>query len=241
MKLNKIFWALMVVAQPLSFTACSSSDDDGVNNDTTPYTYQTPKNKAAEGKYTFTVGKGKYSGEASLSLDANKTAFLKFPKKQAEVKAFTRVETEQEYDYVIGDYVKAGNVYTIYVGGASAVERGEVKLRVDDAVCAAKSALAGGVVAGGGVCLRDISEELGIPYLKSPYQDLLSNSGLEDDDFAPNVGYDLKSGIADDMFKLHIIDPAIVIKEAVINSHSVIAKLITTKLALIYEDREWNY
>ena len=133
------------------------------------------------------------------------------------------------------------NVATIYVGGASAVERGEVKLRVDDAVCAAKSALAGGVVAGGGVCLRDISEELGIPYLKSPYQDLLSNSGLEEDDFDPNVGYDLKSGIADDMFKLHIIDPAIVIKEAVINSHSVIAKLITTKLALVYEDREWNF
>ena len=133
------------------------------------------------------------------------------------------------------------NVATIYVGGASAVERGEVKLRVDDAVCAAKSALAGGVVAGGGVCLRDISEELGIPYLKSPYLDLLSNSGLEPDDFAPNVGYDLKSGIADDMFKLHIIDPAIVIKEAVINSHSGIAKLITTKLALVYEDREWNF
>lgn len=133
------------------------------------------------------------------------------------------------------------NVATIYVGGASAVERGEVKLRVDDAVCAAKSALAGGVVAGGGVCLRDISEELGIPYLKAPYRDLLTNSGLVEDDFAPNVGYDLKSGIADDMFKLHIIDPAIVIKEAVINSHSVIAKLITTKLALVYEDREWNF
>lgn len=133
------------------------------------------------------------------------------------------------------------NVATIYVGGASAVERGEVKLRVDDAVCAAKSALAGGVVAGGGVCLRDISEELNIPYLKCPYLDLLENSGLQTDDFAENVGYNLKTGEADNMFNLHIIDPAIVIREAVINSHSVIAKLITTKLALTYEDREWNY
>lgn len=133
------------------------------------------------------------------------------------------------------------NVATIYVGGASAVERGEVKLRVDDAVCAAKTALAGGVVAGGGVCLRDISEELNIPYLKCPYLDLLENSGLQPDDFAENVGYNLKTGEADNMFNLHIIDPAIVIREAVINSHSVIAKLITTKLALIYEDREWNY
>ena len=117
MKLNKIFWALMVVALPLSFTACSSSDDDGVNNDTTPYYYNVPKNQASQGNFSFNVNNNTYKGQASLSLDANKTAFLKFPKKQAEVKAFTRGEAEQEYDYVIGDYEKAGNVYTIYVGG----------------------------------------------------------------------------------------------------------------------------
>lgn len=133
------------------------------------------------------------------------------------------------------------NVATIYVGGASAVERGEVKLRVDDAVCAAKSALAGGVVAGGGVCLRDIADKLSIPYLKTPYKDLLENSGLEDDDFAEGVGYNLRTGEADSMFNQHIIDPAIVIKEAVINSHSVIAKLITTQMALAYEEREWKF
>ena len=133
------------------------------------------------------------------------------------------------------------NVATIYVGGASAVERGEVKLRVDDAVCAAKSALAGGVVPGGGVCLRDIGDKLSIPYLWEPYRDLLKNSGLQDDNFAEGVGYNLKTGEADDMLKQHIIDPAIVIREAVINSHSVISKLITTQMALAYEDREWQY
>ena len=133
------------------------------------------------------------------------------------------------------------NVATIYVGGASAVERGEVKLRVDDAVCAAKSALAGGVVPGGGVCLRDIADQLNIPYLSGPYKDLLENSDLQPDNFAEGVGYNLKTGEADDMLKQHIIDPAIVIREAVINSHSVIAKLITTQMALVYEDREWAY
>lgn len=133
------------------------------------------------------------------------------------------------------------NVATIYVGGASAVERGEVKLRVDDAVCAAKSALAGGVVPGGGVCLRDIADQLNIPYLSGPYKDLLENSNLQPDNFAEGVGYNLKTGEADSMLNQHIIDPAIVIKEAVINSHSVIAKLITTQMALVYEDREWAY
>ena len=133
------------------------------------------------------------------------------------------------------------NVATIYVGGASAVERGEVKLRVDDAVCAAKSALAGGVVAGGGVCLRDISKELDIPYLQAPYLDLLENSGITPAPQDKNVGYNLKSGAVDNMFSMSVIDPSIVIREAVINSHSVIAKLITTQLALTYKDREWTY
>ena len=133
------------------------------------------------------------------------------------------------------------NVATIYVGGASAVERGEVKLRVDDAVCAAKSALAGGVVPGGGVCLRDIGDRLSIPYLWEPYRDLLENSGLQEDNFAEGVGYNLKTGVAKDMLEQHIIDPAIVIREAVINSHSVISKLITTQMALAYKDREWTF
>ena len=133
------------------------------------------------------------------------------------------------------------NVATIYVGGASAVERGEVKLRVDDAVCAAKSALAGGVVPGGGVCLRDIGDKLSIPYLWEPYRDLLKNSGLQEDNFAEGVGYNLKTGEADSMLNQHIIDPAIVIREAVINSHSVVAKLITTQMALAYEDRKWEF
>ena len=135
------------------------------------------------------------------------------------------------------------NVATIYVGGASAVERGEVKLRVDDAVCAAKSALAGGVVAGGGVCLRDISREHPeLSYLEHPYLDLLSNAGIEPDEAcADESGYNLKTKDITNMFESHIVDPAIVVREAVINSHSVISKLITTQMALAYEDREWNF
>lgn len=134
------------------------------------------------------------------------------------------------------------NVATIYVGGASAVERGEVKLRVDDAVCAAKSAMAGGVVSGGGVCLRDISEELGIPYLRRPYEELLANSGIaEEAGIAKGSGYNLKDKQISNMFEICVVDPSIVIREAVINSHSVVSKLITTETALIYKDREWKF
>ena len=133
------------------------------------------------------------------------------------------------------------NVATIYVGGASAVERGEVKLRVDDAVCAAKSALAGGIVPGGGVCLRDIGLELGLDYLMDPYLDLLGNSDIDSEKCAEGCGYDLKTKQICDMKKNCLVDPAIVIREAVINSHSVVSKLITTQMALVFEDRKWEF
>ena len=135
------------------------------------------------------------------------------------------------------------NVATIYVGGASAVERGEVKLRVDDAVCAAKTALAGGIVPGGGVCLKDIGKKLELYYLIDPISVLTAKIDTKYDVYAleDGVGIDLKSGEMVDMVKSNIIDPAIVIKEAVINSHSVIAKLITTEMALPYEDRKWDF
>lgn len=136
-------------------------------------------------------------------------------------------------------------VANIYVGGASEVEKKEVKLRIDDAICAAKSALAGGVVAGGGVCLRDIGEELNLAYLVQPYRDLLRNAGVDDDEIkkkrAVGDGFDLKSLKVRNMVRANIVDPAIVIREAVINSHSVVAKLITTNMALTFEDRKWEF
>lgn len=136
-------------------------------------------------------------------------------------------------------------IANIYVGGASEVEKKEVKLRIDDAICAAKSALAGGVVAGGGVCLRDIGLDLNLAYLVQPYRDLLRNAGLDNDKIhkklGVGVGYDLKTLKERNMVRANIIDPAIVIREAVINSHSVVAKLITTNMALTFEDRKWEF
>ena len=115
------------------------------------------------------------------------------------------------------------NVATIYVGGASAVERGEVKLRVDDAVCAAKSALAGISSRWWGMSQRHLGGAkypLSKETLSRPPRELRS----QPDNFAEGVGYNLKTGEAKDMLEQNIIDPAIVIREAVINSHSVITK-----------------
>ena len=70
----------------------------------------------------------------------------------------------------------------------------------------------------------------------------MSNSQIKTDTkFSAGMGYDIKTGRKINMIRSNIIDPAIVIREAVINSHSVVAKLITTTLALTFEDRTWNF
>ena len=83
---------------------------------------------------------------------------------------------------------------------------------------------------------------LGLDYLAEPFYDLLSNSQIKTNAiFSAGMGYDIKTGRKINMIRSNIIDPAIVIREAVINSHSVVAKLITTTLALTFEDRSWTF
>jgi chaperonin GroEL (HSP60 family) len=74
-----------------------------------------------------------------------------------------------------------------------------------------------------------------------PYLDLLSNSDIDNEKCADGSGYNLKTKDIVNMVDNYLVDPAIVVREAVINSHSVVSKLITTQLALVYKDREWNF
>lgn len=173
------------------------------------------------------------------SSDALKKAVAELQKQREKSDPDSRLSIETRIARL------TAKIANIYVGGASEVEKKEVKLRIDDAICAAKSALAGGVVAGGGVCLRDIGKELNLAYLIQPYRDLLRNSGVEESeikkDRAIGDGFDLKTLKVRNMVRANIVDPAIVIREAVINSHSVVAKLITTNMALTFEDRKWEF
>lgn len=173
------------------------------------------------------------------SSDALKKTVAELQKQREKVDPDSRLGIENRIARL------TAKIANIYVGGASEVEKKEVKLRIDDAICAAKSALAGGVVAGGGVCLRDIGLDLNLAYLVQPYRDLLRNAGLDNDkihkELGVGVGYDLKTLKERNMVRANIVDPAIVIREAVINSHSVVAKLITTNMALTFEDRKWEF
>ena len=93
---------------------------------------------------------------------------------------------------------------------------------------------------GGGVCLRDIGNTYGLNYLGNPYN-LLCSGITTPKNLKSGFGYNIKTGEPCNMLDEMIVDPSIVIKEAVRNSHSVVAKLITVKVALTFEDRTWNF
>ncbi len=156
-------------------------------------------------------------------------------------KAYTKEITDKKrLDMLNGKTVK------ISVGAPTQAERQELKLRIEDAVCAAQTAQDHGVLPGGGVFLRDLQvdagDDLKIEYLKTPY-DLLTAGvvNISAKNVAENGnGIDIyNSKVIDDMLAAGIVDSAKAIEEAVVNSHSAAAQLLSVRLALPYvEDME---
>lgn len=154
----------------------------------------------------------------------------------------------------------SGKVAVIKVGGATETEIEEKKYRVDDAVAAVKAALSEGVVPGGGVTLVNVAqqytpkasddavlagEKLLIRALEKPFSILLSNSGINADEWLPQVRKS-KAGMGlnvNDPAKLvdlkaaGVIDPVRVTREALTNAVS-IAGTAMTMGALVVEKPE---
>lgn len=138
-----------------------------------------------------------------------------------------------------------GKVAVIKVGGATETEIDEKKFRVDDAVAATKAALAEGIVAGGGITLVNLANDLKSDdtgakivknALKAPFIHILENAGLnaqallaEVEKAKPGQGINVmtpEKGLVD-MKKAGVIDPARVTREAVQNAISIAATAIT--------------
>lgn len=139
----------------------------------------------------------------------------------------------------------SGKVAVIKVGGATETEIDEKKYRVDDAVAATKAALDEGIVAGGGVTLVNLANQLteedaGTKIvknaLKTPLLHILENAGLNAqallatiENAKPGQGINVmepEKGLQD-LKKAGVIDPARVTREAVQNAISIAATTIT--------------
>ncbi len=151
----------------------------------------------------------------------------------------------------------AGGVATIRLSANSEVELKEKKDRVDDSIHATKAALEEGIVAGGGAAMlysykktkspsKQTSEDFRIGYsivrnaLLSPIKTLLDNAGMEDDGLTmrllrssqKNYGINMLSYKTGNMFDMGIVDPFKVTKNAILNSKSVAATLLTTSCVI---------
>lgn len=142
-----------------------------------------------------------------------------------------------------------GKVAVIKVGGATETEIEEKKYRVDDAVAAVKAALDEGILPGGGVTLVNVAGKVKITgsdvevaganllkaALEQPFRILLSNSGLNPDEWLPQVkaakvGQGVNVNSPDKLVDLKIagiVDPTRVTKEAVQNAASIAGTAIT--------------
>jgi chaperonin GroEL len=146
----------------------------------------------------------------------------------------------------------AGGVAVINVGAATESEMKEKKMRVEDALHATRAAVEEGIVAGGGValirCIAAIEavkganedEKIGIDIVKraveSPLRSLAANAGEEGSVIVDKVkkakgneGYNVATGVYEDLVKAGVVDPKKVTRSALQNAASIAGLLLTTE------------
>ena len=160
-----------------------------------------------------------------------------------------RLTAKHEKDFInerIASLV--GGIGCIQVGATSDIEQKEKFDRVDDSVCAVRSALQEGIVPGGGLLLSNLSKELKgkttaekilKETLQAPIIQILENAGLEKDKvynkkLKKNEGYNVVSGKYGDMFKMGVVDPAKVTTQALSNAISVANTILTTNAIITH-------
>lgn len=137
----------------------------------------------------------------------------------------------------------SGGIGVIYVGGNTDLEQKELYDRVDDAVCAVRSALEEGILPGGGTALykeaikllenTNLSAQILSSALRAPLNQIWLNAGFERDfnllpDSDYKFGFDVKNGVFDDMYVLGVIDPLKVTRSALQNAVSVAVTILST-------------
>ena len=156
----------------------------------------------------------------------------------------------------------AGGVAVLKVGAATEVEMKEKKLRMEDALAAAKAAVEEGIVAGGGTALvnaipavRELANELEgdertgakivLRALEEPVRQIAKNAGVEGSVIIDkiitsgkvNFGYNAQTEVYCNMIEEGIVDPTKVTRSALQNATSVAAMVLTTE-SLVADEPE---
>lgn len=192
-----------------------------------------------ENTYIF----GKHGNPEAIALRAKQIkAHMKDAKYEYDIKQFNERLGKM-----------SGGIAVINVGAPTEVEMKEKKLRIEDALNAAKAAVAEGIVAGGGTTYIDVLPEVKayadtlsgdlktgaaiiLKALETPLRQIAENSGIEGGPVIDKVktlpagiGFNAMTGVYEDMFAAGIVDPAKVTRLALQSAASVSAAFLTTE------------
>jgi len=149
--------------------------------------------------------------------------------------------------------VLTGGMATVKVGGSTGAEVKELKLRIEDAINASRSAMEAGLVPGGGVALLDAVKAVeanglstvGFSFVQSflsPFRKILENAGYANEAMVDFIkkrekgeGINVTNFETGDMIKMGIVDPIKVISRALANAVSVAGLLFTADFSLTIE------
>ncbi|MBQ6525601.1 MAG: molecular chaperone GroEL [Clostridia bacterium] len=161
---------------------------------------------------------------------------------------------KQRYEERLAKFVSG--VAVIDVGGQTQTELWERKMRIEDAVNAARASLEEGIVAGGGIAYLDVLDTVSafadtldgdertgakvlLEALKAPARQIALNAGLDGPAVLAHLaeqpkgtGYDVDTDTYVDMVKSGIIDPVKVSRLALESASSVASTLLTTEAGL---------
>lgn len=152
-----------------------------------------------------------------------------------------------------------GQIVTIFVGATTELELKEKKDRIEDAVCALQTALKGGISEGGGMtfmrCSMEHYEEctnlnsqitgynIVMKALLAPFEQLCINSDLNYIDLftewsagvAEECGYNFKTDKWEKLKESGVIDPTLVLKNAITNAVGIVSNLLMTECITYHE------
>ena len=165
---------------------------------------------------------------------------------------------KQDKEFILSRIASlTGGVGVIYVGGNTDLEQKELYDRVDDAVCAVRSALEEGILPGAGLALyqeglllqgsknstKKIARAILGESLQEPLKQIQRNAGITNKRVynEKNIGLDVKTGKEGNLIEMGIIDPMKVTKQALQNAVSVAVTILSTNaivtMARTYETK----
>jgi chaperonin GroEL len=148
----------------------------------------------------------------------------------------------------------SGGVAVVHVGAETETALKQKKSRVEDALHATRAAIEEGVVSGGGLALvratatagnlrlpgdQKFGRDVVLRAIQAPLRQIADNAGLDGNvilaetlEKKGNHGLDVATNTWGDMLKMGIIDPAKVVRTALLNASSVVGLMLTTETVI---------